>query len=532
MRRGLIGLLIAAATFAVFSRTGSNGFLFYDDAQYVVMNPNVAGGLSARGVRWAFTEFYAFNWHPLTWISHMLDRSLFGASPRGPHLVNAALHAASAALLFHVLAAMTGATGRAAFVAAAFALHPLHVQSVAWISERKDVLSAFFWFATLAAWLRHVRRPGAGSYLAAAGMFALGLLSKPMVVTLPLVLLLLDVWPLGRVRELPFGMLAAGGSAGRAPWHGVILEKLPLAALAAAGALLTFRAQAAGVAIHHEISLLLRAQNAVVSVIAYLGQAVWPFRLAVFYPYPAVGIPWWRVAGAALLLLAGTAAAVRWRRRAPWLATGWGWYLVMLLPVIGIVQVGNHSMADRYTYLPLTGAFIAAAWGAERLVRSRAGGRALAAASCTLLTAWAALTWVQIGYWHDDVALFTRALAVTPDNADARYHLGQPLLWEGRFAEAQQQLERAAALNPLDPHAFNDLGVALSRTGRRREAPAAFRRAIDLSPSYVDPYLNLGMAYLSLGNTAAARAVWRELQGVDPEAAARLARFVDAGAAR
>jgi hypothetical protein len=343
VRRLVVAFLLASATFAIFSRAGGNAFLLYDDAQYIVLNPRVASGLSLDGVRWAFTSFYAFNWHPLTWISHMLDSSIFGLSPRGPHLVNALLHAANAALLLLVLERMTGALWGAALVAAAFALHPLHVQSVAWAAERKDVLSAFFWIAAMGAWLRYARRPRPGRYLAAAALIALGLLSKPMVVTLPLVLILLDFWPLGRVSLLPTGV------PGRVPWRRVLLEKVPLLALAAVSAALTVLAQAAGGAIHREISLLLRLENALLSLVAYLGKTLWPVGLAVFYPHPADGIAGWQVAGATLLLSAITVAAARDIRRAPWALVGWGWYLVALLPVLGIVQVGGQGLADRYT---------------------------------------------------------------------------------------------------------------------------------------------------------------------------------------
>lgn len=533
MRRGTLCLLIAVATFAVFSRTGGNEFLHYDDAQYLTANPHIAGGLSMKEVRWAFTDSYAFNWHPLTWISHMLDRSLFGSSPRGPHLVNALFHAASAALLFSILGAMTGASATAAFVAAAFALHPLHVQSVAWAAERKDVLSAFFWFAAMGAWLRYARRPGAGRYLLAAAFFVCGLLSKPMVVTLPVVLLLLDFWPLGRVRRLPGTHSARGGDAGRESLRRLILEKTPLLILSAAVAVLAFRAQAAGGAIHHEIPLLLRAENAVVSLVTYIGKAAWPARLAVLYPYPAEGIRAWQVAGASLLLLAVTRATVRRLGQTPWAAAGWGWYLVTLLPVIGIVQVGNQALADRYTYLPLTGIFLAAAWWVGDVTQRVNRGHALAgAAGCVLLATWAAGTWLQIGYWKDSVTLFTHSLAVTRDNADARYQLGYGLLREGRLAEALIQLQRSVTLNPADPHALNDLGLALSRAGRRGEAITTLRRAVQIAPSYADPYMNLGMIYLSLGDQAAAQAVLRELQIVDPDAAARLAVFVGPRGAR
>jgi tetratricopeptide (TPR) repeat protein len=519
--KALVALLLAAATFAIFSRAGGNEFLLYDDAQYITLNPQVAGGLTLGGARWAFTSFYAFNWHPLTWISHMLDTSLFGLSPRGPHLVNALLHAASAAALLIVLERMTGALWGAALVAAGFALHPLHVQSVAWAAERKDVLSAFFWIATMGAWSWYAHRPRPGRYLVAASLLMAGLLAKPMVVTLPLVLILMDFWPLGRTS------LAPAGGPGRVPWNRILLEKLPLLALAAVSAALTVSAQAAGGAIHREISLALRLQNALVSLVAYLVKTLWPVRLAVFYPHPADGVAGWRAAGAALLLAAITAAAVRNIRRAPWWLVGWCWYVVSLLPVLGLVQVGGQGLADRYTYLPLIGIFLAIAWSGIRLSLRVANGRIIAAAAGgALLAAWAAGTWVQLGYWKDDVTLFTRALAVTPDNAEARYNLGRGLMQQGRQAEALVQLRRSVELDPRDEHALNDLGIALSRQGSRAEAVTMFRRAILINPAYVDPYLNLAMAHLSQRDARSALAAYRELRAVNPEAARRLSVFL------
>jgi hypothetical protein len=427
---------------------------------------------------------------------------------------------------------MTGALWCAAFVAAGFALHPLHVQSVAWAAERKDLLSAFFWIAAMGVWLRYARRPLTGRYLAAVSLFVLGLLSKPMVVTLPLILLLLDIWPLGRLGGFRGASGEQTGGATRQLWRRALLEKAPLLVLSAISAALTVRAQASGGAIHGEVSPLLRVENALFSLVAYLGKTLWPVNLSVFYPYPADGIPWWRTGSAALLIAAITAVAARGFRRAPWSVVGWGWYLVSLLPVLGIVQVGSQGMADRYTYLPLVGIFLAVAWGlGSSAYLDACGRRALAVASCALLAAWAAGTWVQIGLWRNGVTLFTHSQAVTPDNATVRYNLGRSLLQEGQHAEALVQLERAVALDLLDEHAPNDLGVALSRLGRRPEAIAMFRRAILINPSYTDPYLNLGIAYLSQNDRRSALAVYRELLAVNREVAAQFAVFIGPAAA-
>jgi tetratricopeptide (TPR) repeat protein len=511
-------LLLALATAGVYWPAGTNQFLLYDDAHYILLNQSVRDGLTPAGLRWAFTSFYAYNWHPLTWLSHMLDSSLFGVLPRGPHLVNVLLHAANAALLLVVLGSMTGALAASALVAASFALHPLHVQSVAWLAERKDLLAAFFWLLTMGAWLRYARRPRPGRYLAAAVCLLLGLLSKPMVVTLPVVLLMLDLWPLGRVQP---------GRQGRgAPWRRLLLEKLPLLALAAGAGWLTYLAQSGGGTVVRGLPLPTRLANALVSYATYIGKALWPSSLAIFYPYPDERYSAAQLLGALVLLTLATSAAVWWFRRCPWYSLGWGWFTVTLLPVIGLIQVGRQAMADRYTYLPLTGLFVAAAWGGAKAVTAHPRTKAAAGiAGVLLLIAWTAVTRTQLGYWKDGVALFSHSLAVTRDNAEARYNLGRSYLQENQVPEALSNLERAVALDPHDARFLNDLGMALARARRRQEAVGMFRRAISLEEDYADPYLNLAMLELARNDRAAAQSVYESLRRVSPENARQLERF-------
>jgi tetratricopeptide (TPR) repeat protein len=525
-----VSLALALLAAGLYLPVGGHEFLDYDDAQYVRDNQQVRGGLSRDGIAWAFTSLrYASNWHPLTWLSHMLDVELFGLAPAGHHLVNVALHAANTVLLFLVLGVGTAAFWRSAVVAALFAVHPLHVESVAWVAERKDVLSTLFWLLAAGAYLRYTRRPGVGRYAAVFVLLALGLMAKPMLVTLPLVLLLLDWWPLGRLAD----PAAARDPAGRSAPHPVnrswslLAEKLPLAALSALAGVLTLIAQRRGGSMvpSQVLGLPSRVQNALVTYASYLEQTLWPSALAVFYPLQA--IPVWKLAAAALLLAGVSWTAARRARRSPWLLTGWLWYLVTLLPVIGLIQVGTQARADRYTYLPIVGFFLMLVWTVPAALGNRRWARpALAAAGGLVLLGCSAITRQQIASWRDDTTLFTRALAVAPDNADARYNLGRSLLSRKRTEEAAIQLRRAVELAPDYATAWSDLGLALKRLKRPREAVAAFERAISLDPAGVMPYMNLGMHYLSVGDKRRARQVQQALQRVDAQAAEGLGRFI------
>ena len=473
-----------------------NGFIAeYDDDEYILKNPRVRAGLTTAGAAWAFTSVgYAANWHPLTWLSHMADVELFGLEPRWHHLVSVLIHGANTALLFLLLRALTGRGLRSAFVAALFALHPLHVQSVAWAAERKDVLSTLFFFLTAGAYLRYLRRPGPLRYAALPAAYVLGLLAKPMLVSLPLVLLLLDFWPLGRLRAT-----GAGGNRRRPPVAPLLLEKLPLALLAAGSAALTLVAQqrAGGVSTLEQLPFAARAGNAAVALLQYVGLMLWPAKLAVLYPHPGLNLPLWQAAGAALLVAGATAAAVLLARRFPWGLTGWAWYLVTLGPVIGIVQVGTQAVADRYTYVPLVGLFLAASWGAAGFAASRRIPRALLAAPALLLLALlAALTARETRHWENGVALFSRAVAVTRDNPVARVNLGNALARSGRKKEAAAQYAEALRLSPSYPEAHANLGRVLAETGQLPEALYHLRTYLWLNPAAGDRSFTLTLIRL------------------------------------
>jgi Flp pilus assembly protein TadD len=515
----LICLALVLGSVLVYGRLLFSGFVDFDDGDYVLQNPHVNKGLSFGGAGWAFTTGYDSNWHPMTWLSHMVDCQLYGLSPAGHHLTNLLLHVANALLLFRLLREMTGAVWRSGLVAALFAWHPLHVESVAWIAERKDVLSTCFWLLAVLAYARYAREAKEGvciknsNYLLALLFFALGLMSKPMVVTLPFVLLLLDWWPLKRSVE----WRAAGNMA---VWLRMVMEKAPFIVLAAASGVATFLVQRHGGAMTLEVRTTFaeRVANALVSYVRYLGKMIWPVRLAVFYPQPGSWPAWWVIA-AAVVLLAVSGAVVAGARRRPYLPVGWLWYLGMLVPVIGLVQVGGQAMADRYTYLPLVGVFIMLVWGAADLGArwsrqtqlALRGGGALALAVCL------GLTWFQVSYWHDGVALFSRQLRVTPDNFVGRDGLGAALQSEGRFDEATEQYEISRRLEPRGSVALCGLGMICARRGRDFEAVKFFRQALELRPDFVSARYNLGRSLAAQGRFDEAIDQYRECARQDPE---------------
>jgi len=473
---------LALLTLVAYARLHANAFLSFDDVDYITQNPRVLAGISGSGIAWAFQSLRGANWHPLTLISHMLDCELFGVNPVGHHAVGLAWHLASTLLLFHLLRRMTGKVGPSAFVAAVFALHPLHVESVAWAAERKDVLSTFFWIAATLAYVRWTERPCAARYAVLLALYALGLLSKPMLVTLPFTLLLLDAWPLGRLSAL---------------WPRV-REKLPLFLLAAASSVVTFLVQRAegAMILGERTSLGSRIANALVSYAAYLWKSILPVDLAVHYPYPVGGHPAWKVAGAALLLLVLTAIAIRQARARPWLAVGWFWYLGTLVPVIGIVQVGEQSMADRYTYVPMIGLSVAVAFGVEELARRSKAARGIATglfAACVL--AWTACTFVQVGYWKDDKTLFTHTVRIEPGDHMAHGVLGLVAYKEERFDDAIAEYREALRLNPGYAQWSNNMGMALTRSGRVEEGRVQFEAALASDPHHSDAHHNLGYYY-------------------------------------
>ncbi|MFT3913564.1 MAG: tetratricopeptide repeat protein [Anaeromyxobacteraceae bacterium] len=501
---------------AVFAQTSGFGFVNLDDDHYVYENRHVLAGLGRAGAAWAFGGFHVWNYHPLTWLSHMADVSLFGPGPGPMHAVNVALHLAAALLLFAFLRAATGSTVRSAAVAALFAVHPLHVESVAWISERKDVLSTALGFAALLAWVPWARRGSRPAYAASLALFALSLLAKPMLVTLPALLLVLDFWPFGRLSP----PLVPSARAAERPWSRgtLLLEKLPFLALSAASSAVTVAAQASGggadSAVVH-LPFALRLENAVASVGAYLGQTFWPAGLSAFYPHPASagGPPLAAVSGGAAALLVVSVLAFRERFRRPWIAAGWCWFLGALVPVIGLVQVGSQARADRYTYVPLVGVFIVVAWAAGELAsRSQAARQAVVV---TGIAAVLALAWVahrQAGVWQDAESLQRHALAVDGRNWKAWQGLCSAELDAGGLDEAARSCEEALRLLPTFHDAWNTLGVVRARQGNHAGALRHFERALELRPGW---YLALRNAGAALGNL-----------GRPGEAALRLAEAV------
>jgi len=483
-RAWVISAALLLAVVLVYAQVARFEFVRIDDLTYVADNAHVQTGLSLTNLAWAFTSTEASNWHPLTWISLMIDATLGGPGPRLFHLTNLALHAANALLLFHWLRKSTGFAGRSAFVAALFAVHPLHVESVAWVAERKDVLSMLFGLLTLLAYGRYARRPGIARYAPVAAFFLLGLLSKPMLVTLPLVLLLLDFWPLER---LP----AKSGE------RGPYLDKLPLLALSAASCAVTLYAQSQTIRPLEVLPFWTRIQNAAISYTAYLGKMLWPSGLAMNYPY-ATPIPPLLWAASAVFVLAITVLVLRSARRRPHLAVGWLWYLITLVPVIGIVQVGSQSMADRYTYLPLVGPFIMIAWEVPELLAKWLPGKSArtrllagVAVAITLLLAWRAHR--QAGYWRNTVELLTRTVTVTERNAQAHTILASEFTARGRLDEAIAHYGEAVKIEPDSIVARVNLAGCLSQQGRLDEAAARYEEARLLRPADPDILTNLGI---------------------------------------
>jgi tetratricopeptide (TPR) repeat protein len=499
-------LLLALLPLATFGPRLGKEFIFYDDDAYLTVNETVRHGLTWAGLRWAFTTGHAANWHPLTWLSHMADVSLFGMNPIAHHATNLLWHVVNTLLLFFVLRGLTGSSWRSAWVAALFAIHPAHVESVAWAAERKDLLSTAFGLATIWAYGRWVRERGVLRYLVLLLLFAAGLMSKPMLVSLPVVLLLLDFWPLGRwkLEEKP-RMFSGAARAGPA---GLVLEKAPLFLLAAASSVVTFLVQRAGGAVRSLQSFPLseRIGNALVAYTGYLRIFVWPTNLAIFYPHPGTALAAWKVTGAALLLAGLSAGALVLRRKAPFVIVGWLWFLVMLFPVIGVVQVGYQAMADRYTYFSFVGLFIAVAWGSAALAsRWRYAGMALRASAITVLAAATLAAAAQARYWKNSETLFLHAIAVTKDNSLAQNNLGHYYNETRRPADALPHVSEAVRIAPEKAENHTNRGVSLFGLGRVEEASAEFSEALRLQPDEaVMPY--------ALNNLARARFVQGEIQ--------------------
>jgi tetratricopeptide (TPR) repeat protein len=560
----LIYSLLTIATLLAFWQVNTCEFIYFDDPFYVTENNHVQNGITLEGIRWAFTTGQVANWHPLTWISHMLDVQFFGVQPRWHHLTNLLFHIVNTLLLFFVLHRMTKARWESAFVAALFALHPLHVESVAWVSERKDLLSTFFWILTMGAYCSYVERPGLRRYLFVVLFFALGLMSKPMLVTLPFVLLLLDYWPLQRFQQIPSdqkirnksgekqkgksrqghigGETAKAAAPANSGYQWALLrpllrEKIPLFAMTVVSSIVTYIVQQKGGAVQ-SYPLNIRIENALVSYFSYLGKTIWPSDLALLYPYPK-SLPAWQVFGAAFLLMAITTTVIWKARRAPYLATGWLWFAGTLVPVIGIVQAGLQARADRYTYVPLIGLFIMAAWGISELSKKwRYRKEALIASSTVVLVCLCLVTWTQIRYWQNSITLFghtldvthnnsvayynrgaayshlgndrqaivdyDKALEINPEYADAYYNRGTIYLHLGNYRQAIRDFDKALSINPIYAMAYHNRGLANSNLGNYQQAIGDYDKIIEITPTYAEPYNNRAYAYWRIGNTGQA----------------------------
>ena len=532
-RSRVAAALLLLLCLCAFLGVGENDFINLDDRLYITGNPMVARGVTAQGFTWAFTTTRGGNWHPATWLSHMLDVQLFGMEPGRHHLMSLALHSCSAVLLFGALNIMTGATWLSFFAAALFAVHPMRVESVAWASERKDVLALLFTLLAILTYVRGLRRPGTQARLATACCFALALLSKPLPVTFPFLLLLLDWWPLGRWsprRAAAAGAWTAG--LGILPPLPLWREKIPLFLLAAATSTVTFAAQsrAGGTVPGGSVPAAVRAVNAVVSYQKYLADTLWPRDLAVFYPHPLAIPPWPSWTASLLVLAAITVIAWRLRDRHPCLPVGWFWFLGTLLPMIGLVQVGGQARADRYSYLPHIGLLIIAVWWVGGSLRTPRLRRAAVACGAVVVLASAAATAALIPHWRTSVALFTRALALAerhPPGGEPRLGsglafirncLGQAYSDEGRMADAIREYRQALALHPLSTVTMNNLAKALEKTGEETEANALYVQALR-DPSLSEPRVKLGGMLMARGRLDDAIHLFQEAIAIDPIAA-------------
>jgi tetratricopeptide (TPR) repeat protein len=529
-RRALyVSVFLVAITWLVFGQTLGHDFVNFDDHVYVYDNPLVAKGLTVDGVIGAFTHAHARNWHPLTTMSHMLDCQLYGLKARGHHFTNVLLHTVAVLLLFAVLRDMTGTFWRSAFVAALFAIHPLHVESVAWVTERKDVLSAVFFMLTLGAYVRYVRAPSIGRYVCVAFLFALGLMSKPMLVTLPFVLLLLDYWPLRRI-EKPSSAKSKSKSHSWSDRQSIprqlILEKIPLLALSAGSCVATLFAQSQRTGSIDQLPFMWRVNNAFVSYVTYVWEMFWPGQLAVFYPHPNNRLPVWEILLAIAFLAAVIVMALFLRKKRPYILTGWFWYLGMLVPVIGFVQVGEQAHADRYTYLPQIGLYLLITWAATDLTalwRRRREFLVIGAAATIAILSYRAF--IQTSYWKNSENLWTHALFVTSNNDVAHNNLGFLFLRRGELDQAISHFQAALNIRSRSAEAHyslgaalihNNLGNALARKGLSDAAIGHYQEAVRLRADYADAHYNFGSVLLQEGRIDEAIAHWQKALAIQP----------------
>ncbi|MGA1826320.1 MAG: tetratricopeptide repeat protein [bacterium] len=498
----VICLLLVIATLVVYWQVRNYEFVAYDEIAYVVDNPNVQKGLTRESIVWSFKAIVAANWHPLTLLSHMLDIQLYGMAAGRHHMTNVLFHIMNSLLLFLIFWIMTGDLWQCGFIAALFALHPLHVESVAWVAERKDVLSTFFWLLTILTYIGYTKNHEIKIYFLTLIFFILGLMAKPMLVTLPFVLLLLDYWPLRRLRS-----------------RKELYEKIPFFVLVVALSAVTFLVQKRGGAVCtlNTYSIKMRVANALLSYARYLGKMFFPYKLAFFYPYPA-RFHAMQVAGVFLLLVSLSLYAIMTMRKHPYFTVGWLWYIGTLVPVIGLVQVGEQAMADRYTYVPLIGIFIALAWGVPELIKNgRRKKIALAAAATILILLFMIVSWRQTGSWKNSSALFEHALHVTDNNYVAHNGMGNVLKKKGKITEAIEHYTEAIRLKPANAIAHNNLGNALKKQGKIREAIEHYREALRINPDYASAYNNLGNAFKKQGKIEEAMEYYAEALRIDPE---------------
>ena len=518
-RTTILGAALVTLTWLTFGQTLGHEFINYDDNAYVYQNPVVVRGVTLDGLAWAFTHFHSGNWHPLTSISHMLDCQFYGLNAAGHHFTNVLLHSIAVLLLFVVLHRLTGTFWRSAFVAAVFAIHPLRVESVAWVAERKDVLSGVFFMLTLWTYYSYVRTPSLTRYCVVAMTFALGLMAKPSLVTVPILLLLLDYWPLKRFDKSP-----AAQSRQNSWWdrrsliQRIIFEKIPLVVLSAASSFATVMAQRHTMSSIELIPLTWRIQNALVSYCVYVWQMFWPTRLAVFYPHPQNTIPFWQLSLALVFLVGISATAFILRRRQPYLLVGWLWYLGMLVPMIGLVQVGWHARADRYTYLPMIGLYLIIGWGAAAISASwRRRREILCLLAIFVVGALTSQTWAQTKYWQRSELLWMHTLAVTSDTEIAHNALGEDLLRRGHLDEAIAHFQTAVRIRPGFLDAESNLGVALLQQGKPDEAIVEFQKVLARNPKFAKGYFDMGAALLQKQNPEGAIAELRKAIAFRPD---------------
>lgn len=521
MKRGsmwnivFLGIVLILATVAVYAQVATYPFFTFDNVDFVTGNPHIENGITAHNIMWALTSVDAFNWHPVTWLSHIAIADFFGMSPRPHHLANVAIHTASALLLFILLLRLTGALWQSICVAALFALHPLHVESVAWVAERKDGLSAFFCFLTLFLYADYVAKPKAVRYLLTLFAFVMGLMSKSMLVTLPFIMLLMDFWPFNRFLNSGYEKRLSQLIKSLAT---LTKEKIPFFVCSLFAGIVTLYAQnSGGVVIDlKEIPLQLRIENALIAYVKYIGKTFWPDDLAFFYPFP-LAIEWWQIICSLLILLIISVAAIRINHRYPFFVFGWLWFLIMLVPVIGFIQVGGQAMADRYTYLPITGLFIMVVWGLPEFTSAmRYRQTLLALLAVTVICASAALTRQQLSYWQDSISLFRRTLQVTSNNYEIHSILGASLADKGDLDAALAEHFEALRINPRYSGVHNNLGLTFAARGDYEAAIRQYLLAIKLNSKNFDAHYNLGLVFQKTGNLDAEIYQYQEVLRLNP----------------